>query len=482
MFHPLTDPNRTRESNEEFLRKTVEVDAAITTGDLFAGGALYPKQMRRFIRFVRAYSVLLDSARFIRMTQKVEDHDKVHIGRPITRFVGVADQHGTNRRAEFDAQAEHNKVTMTALKGRFSWAIETETIQDNIEQSEYENTLMAIFAERAAHDIEHACINSDTALSSGTDAESLLLGGFDGWSKLLEDSHIIDAAGETMNRQLFTIAAKRMPKEFRRNKRMLRFMMSDDLGFDWMDSLQGRATNMGDAAIRGEMVSPMGIPILEVPLLPDRDNIDTGIAAPGFVVGDEFDLFKLPALTANALYEFFINVSDGIANKKGSNLKIEIPAAGDGVALYGTHLARLIQDAIDADVDLVGEITVRATQDGRIMFRATDSGAPGTTGTYSRLVLAAGNSLEDLLPILGITAGNYDGTAAGALPEGGEMWLTSPRNLMWGLLDGLRMYTRFDPDTDQILVVGYYHLATNIENVNMAVKIKNIRSNQYDTI
>ena len=59
--------------------------------------------------------------------------------------------------------------------------------------------------------------------------------------------------------------------------------------------------------------------------------------------------------------------------------------------------------------------------------------------------------------------------------EGSEIVLVNPRNLIWGILDGTRMFSEFNRSFDRIETTAFNQVAAEIENVDAVVKIINIR-------
>jgi len=148
--------------NEEMIEKT------ITTGDLLTGGLLNPIQQTQFITLVKKFSVLLPISRFIRMPRPLMDVDKLWIGEPVTESVDEATDTGNLARAKFQ------RIVLRAQKVRSAWNITTEVLQGNIEQNEFEQTVMNTMVERIATDLEDLGINGDTTTVGNTPRDRLL--------------------------------------------------------------------------------------------------------------------------------------------------------------------------------------------------------------------------------------------------------------------------------------------------------------------
>ena len=57
--------------------------------------------------------------------------------------------------------------------------------------------------------------------------------------------------------------------------------------------------------------------------------------------------------------------------------------------------------------------------------------------------------------------------------------LTNPRNLLWGVLDGTRMFTEFNKDFDRIETVLFNQTDAEIENPDALVLGINLRRKRH---
>ena len=183
--------------NEEMIEKT------ITTGDLLTGGLLNPIQQTQFITLVKKFSVLLPISRFIRMPRPLMDVDKLWIGEPVTESVDEATDTGNLARAKFQ------RIVLRAQKVRSAWNITTEVLQGNIEQNEFEQTVMNTMVERIATDLEDLGINGDTTTVGNTPRDRLLRR-LNGWNVQTEGAHILDVKGSSIQKGIFSETALRV--------------------------------------------------------------------------------------------------------------------------------------------------------------------------------------------------------------------------------------------------------------------------------
>lgn len=428
-----------RDLNEDVLEKTIE------TGDLSSGGLLNAEQQDTFVALVKKFSVLLPQVRFVRMAQPQMDIDKLHIGEPVTIAVAENTDPGVFQKTKF------NKVTLNAKKVQSAWNISTETLQSNIEQDGFEGTVMDAMVERIATDLELLAIQGDTTLVPA-DPFTALLVRLDGWAKQTDGAHIVNAAGATITKGLFSAAKRRLPKQYKADPG-LRFMVSDAIATDWMDVIADRATASGDAALQGSGVAPFGIPLMVINLIPDDLSVASAAATPGEFLGFRAGPFVFTS-----------------ANKV---LKINIDAAGLRTITFTEGTLDSVEVARQINVVLVaaGDFpAARDNGDGKIDLRSGTAGGASTV-----LIDLVGPSPANA--VLGFTAGTYTGAVAGAgsTKDGSFIWLMNPRNLIWSILDGTRIFTEFNKNFDRIETVVYNQCDAKIENIDAIVKVTNVR-------
>ena len=251
-------------SNKEMITK-----AAITTANVLVSGGLNPEQQSRFNTLVRSYTDLLSQVRFIPMPQPRYDIDKLHIGEPLT--VGAVEDTVHSSADEF--VPKFNKVELTAKKVRTDWATPTEMFQRNIEQDNFEATLMDGISRRIATDFEMLAIQGDETAGTANKFAALKNAN-DGWALKSDSAHIIDAGATKVTKDAFKAAKQALPKQFRSDSGM-RFYASPNAVIDWLDELATPAVNtatsfqggnpggsaLGDAALQGRGIAPYGTPL-----------------------------------------------------------------------------------------------------------------------------------------------------------------------------------------------------------------------------
>ncbi len=98
-------------------------------------------------------------------------------------------------------------------------------------------------------------------------------------------------------------------------------------------------------------------------------------------------------------------------------------------------------------------------------------------------VRTEGNAGYTTIPVFGIRAQEVplfdetrDGTySGGAAFDHGEIWLTFPDNLIWGVKREVVVYREFKPKKDTIEYTVYVRVGTQIENLDSFVVVRNVK-------
>jgi len=254
-------------SNEELLRK-----AAILLDTLATSGKLNPKQADRFIDYVVDETILKNNARIERFRNEALDIDKIGVGaRVMVPFTEATDP-GVR------IGVTTSKVTLTPKAVMVPFEIGDLFKERSIEENVADH-VVKMMAKAFANNWEELYINGDTnghaILESnypgGADAtryrKDSLMALFDGWFRLADGGNSFDAQGANIGISVFGGMVRKMPTKFRRNKRDLRFFISPDLASLYYEKLASRSTALGDATAGGAPHAPLGIPLVEVPLL-----------------------------------------------------------------------------------------------------------------------------------------------------------------------------------------------------------------------
>lgn len=250
------------------------IDAAlktITVTDL-GDSVLVAEQAARFVREVRLATRIVQQARVYQMTTPDRKIDR-------TGFTGRILSSGKD--AAGDTQVP------TAVKPQFATntltpkelvavaGLEDDTLEDNIERDNLENTLVEIFGQAAGRDIEEFAVFADSDVAFATDDVLSLT---DGWiDRAAQKVYGQDVVGQIARdfdpddaafpENMFEAMLLAMPEEFLADPSSLRFFVDWDTQNKYRDLLKARGTALGDTAQTGN--APLfykGIPVIYVPL------------------------------------------------------------------------------------------------------------------------------------------------------------------------------------------------------------------------
>jgi len=73
-----------------------------------------------------------------------------------------------------------------------------------------------------------------------------------------------------------------------------------------------------------------------------------------------------------------------------------------------------------------------------------------------------------------------DGSHSGATGDHGDLWLTQPDNLLWGVKREITVYREFKPKKDTIEYTMYTRVGVQIENLDAFVVVKNVGVDEGD--
>ena len=249
------------------------------------GGLLNPEQSARFLDYMFDATVIGKVARTVRMKSDTTEIDRVGVGEKLMKLATEGDNDGTNSAVTF------SKISLTTKKLRLDWELSTESLEDNIEGPDLEDHIARLMATQAGNDIEDVLLNGNTSLSSDA-----LYKAFNGVVKKSKTyGHVVDAGGAAVSRAVFNAALKALPRKYKQRRTDLRFLAGSNLIQDFLyaNSIGTNQTIPQDIAssiIRGDVqplsgpagyVAPyaFGIPIVEVPLLPETQTGDYSGAA-----------------------------------------------------------------------------------------------------------------------------------------------------------------------------------------------------------
>jgi HK97 family phage major capsid protein len=242
--------------------------ATITTSGV-GTGLLSAERGRAFLRALKENGTLSQQMRQETRTSATGTIDKIATGARILRSATENADDGYRAGATFE------QLSYTTRKVRLPWEITEDALHENLEGQNLEAILLDEMTQQFAIDLEDLEINGDTG-NAGADAPFLTIN--DGILKLITtqavsgrniDGSAINAG--VINKAHFFDALYAMPNKYRNSGR-LRWIMSPARHIAWWEVLSDRSTAAGDALLEargGAANGPLGIPVLEVPAMPD---------------------------------------------------------------------------------------------------------------------------------------------------------------------------------------------------------------------
>lgn len=277
-------------TQNEILSKADEVTTSVVSNA--SGGLMKPAQSNRFIDFVIDQSVLMQNSRVVRMRTPQMEIDKLSVGTRLLAKATEATDDGANAAVTF------TKVSLSTVKLRLDWAISTESLEDNIEGASLEDHIAQVMARQTANDMDDLFINGNTS------SNNTLLKALDGFVKLaIANGRTVDEAGNNVSRATYDRVLRNLPAKYLQRRNELKFFSGAGVVQDTIFSLSNpnsatAATSgapspgslIGDTAfLTGAMranggagstgIAPFGIPLVEVPLMPEAVTGDYSGAA-----------------------------------------------------------------------------------------------------------------------------------------------------------------------------------------------------------
>lgn len=283
------------------------VKDAITTESV-SHGLLNKYQAKKFLTQTFEATPFQQAIRHVTRTEKSGEIDKIGIGHRLLRpkvenaFDGVT------------ASPTYGVVEYACKATRLDWDITGETLRENIEGEDMEKTVTDLMTKQVGVDSEDLLLNGEEKASSaeafsatkaytagdcvieagglycfranhaagawsaaeadriGNATDKVFLGQNDGIIKALGNGHVIDASGaKEMDLEMFYKAIASMPTKF--NDGTLRWMMSPTRAQQWELFLLKKIIEAGGAVPESLYKSPVGIPSMAVPMMPDNTII-----------------------------------------------------------------------------------------------------------------------------------------------------------------------------------------------------------------
>lgn len=429
------------------IRNKNDVLKYILSTDFATGGFLPEAKANKFITSIGAYSALIGMVRRVQLKQKEGNKiPKLHFAGPVTRG-STENVHNPDTPTIAPSELE---VTATKFESRVKITIDS--LLDNIEFEGFESTFMDLVMEQISEDVEDSCLNGDTTIT-GVDDVSLLRKQIDGWAKLSEGAHILDASGYTIQKDIWASLIKKVPKRYRKkNQTRLKFFCSDDIWMDWVTMLSGRADAVGMKALSGNAVAPFGYPIVPIPLFPDDLDVSTAVATAAWVKANRECYVKIVTGTND---KFTMDIDNAGASAQTITAGVYTPEE------MAAHLNTLF-GATYFYVDTFGRLYIKST----------------TTGGASEIDIQV--VANDCYETLGFEVAVTVGAAAGSgdSHDGSFIWFTDPLNLIYGVFNKVRFNNRYDDEDDSMKSVWFFYHGAQIQELDMMARCNNIRGRQ----
>lgn len=520
-----------------------------------SGGDLNPEQQLALLKDIRAYSVMLAPA--MGLDQFPEDapvrggqflgggnvlqtfapgnvrmvphssgalsgtYDTAYVGDTITR--GAARVGATEYMVQEASQDRFPTATPTGNYGnsvvkfgrrsyemkklRSSSARSTEFLTQSILGNRLNTELSNWLAPRLAHDFEDLAINGDTntplaEFNPMRHPRANLLDVNDGWVKLsLAEAPTEDANGANVDFDHFMRAIRRLPPSVAQTN--FRWWMNPRVLLDWRLNLHTAGLTsdaMRDRAMLGDIPSPLGLPITQVPLMPiDLAIANAAAVPPRWISGKAGPyVFHPPSGSPTDTSVSFTIRVDGV----GADLTVTLDTYNATTVqnrLYTIErLVKAINDAAVANVNYGAAYAALASvgQHGHLVLTGIVTG--GASDIKVMDAEADNDLVADVLGfepppggVLGDGAGNTQlatgaAAAAGSIYNGSLIWLAQPQNFVWHVstaaegtgANGLRAYMKFEQETDEWLFDIYSYQDFTIERPDRMVVIKDIAAIQ----
>jgi HK97 family phage major capsid protein len=249
-------------TNQSIIEK-----AAMKLSDLAAGGLMNTQQFNTFYRKIIDEPTILKDARNVVMTSDAMKIEKIGFGTRVLR-PGVE---GTALIDSDRSVPTTSTVNLNAKEVIAEVNITYDTLENNIEGNNLQDTIMTLISQRVALDLEELIINGDTA---SADTYLKLINGL----RKQATTNVVDALGtQKLTKDLFKKAINAVPAKYRRDPSAWRFYTSFQNEMEWRDQIVARQTSLGDQAIQGGSSTAYGYPVKGIAMLQDYD-VDSGTA------------------------------------------------------------------------------------------------------------------------------------------------------------------------------------------------------------
>lgn len=267
-------------NNQQILQKIHRALKSIMTSDLGSSRLSRSKQ-KQFVRTVSNATRILDEARRIDMTSHTHDIDRVGFA---SRILGRAKE---GVAGEQDSKPDFHTNTLESVEVMAIAGITDSTLEDNIEEEGFENTLLDLIADRTGIDLEELFLLGDK------DSSDEFLSLTDGWLKKSANEITEEDFDPTDVEDMFDAMISAVPKKYLRNRAEWTLWVHWDIEDAYRNILRRRGTGLGDSAqTTAQQLSYKGFAVQDSANMPEG----TAFLAPAsnLVYGIYRDIFIEP--------------------------------------------------------------------------------------------------------------------------------------------------------------------------------------------
>ncbi|KKN20734.1 hypothetical protein LCGC14_0932540 [marine sediment metagenome] len=250
---------------EQMVEAVVKRITTTTLGET----ALHPEKAAQLVRELEFSTPMLGATRRLDMKSDKRDIDRIGF---TGRLMNVAPAEGEPIVTESTPAFTSNELSVVKAVGVVE--LSDESLEDNIERENFEDTLIALIGSQAGIDLEELYLNGD--VGSGDPYLALT----DGWN-VLANNQITGAANldftaadvesmfEAMLVEILTNA-----RQFMRRRQDMKFWVSWKAENDYRELLRQRGTDLGDSVqTKAQPLAYKGIPVVPVFNMPITDAL-----------------------------------------------------------------------------------------------------------------------------------------------------------------------------------------------------------------
>jgi hypothetical protein len=266
-------------NEKELIRR-----ADLALSDLASSGSLPVQASNRFVRKMIDAPTILNTVRVVPMRGPTMEISKIGFASRILRaasqgLVSTPERLEDGGRALLRAERAKpttSKITLTTKEIIAEINLPYEVLEDaleggKIDNTQFEDTLLELMAERAALDLEELLLLGDTSLN-GADPYLDLNDGI----LIQAVSNIVNQGGDPMDPTLFANMIGALPTKYHRLLNQFRFYVSHVREIGYRMTIAQRQTTLGDATLTGTApMSVLGVGMTPAALMPNGTAILT---------------------------------------------------------------------------------------------------------------------------------------------------------------------------------------------------------------